>query len=69
MGKGITIYFVTNDRETIERIREYFNILGGMSVNGEVYAEIEEDKWPMLVETAQRGFIQLRNKENHGKSK
>lgn len=69
MGKGITVYFVTKDMETIERIRKYFDISGGMSVNGEVYAEIEESKWPMLVKTAQCGFIQLRNKKNHGKSK
>lgn len=59
----ITIYFVTNDRAIVGRIRDYFGITGGMTVNGEIRCNIDTDKLPALRETEKRGFIQIRNKK------
>lgn len=58
----LTIYWVTKDAESIQRIREKFNISSNTTVNGETPAKIREEDLPLLKETEKRGFIQIRNK-------
>ena len=60
--KRITIYWITKDRTAIEKIRERFNIPSGTTINGETPADIEDCDFPILEETAKRGFIQIRYK-------
>lgn len=60
--KRVTIYWVTKDRNAIDRIRKRFNITSGITVNGESRADIEDCDFPLLEETANRGFIQIRYK-------
>ena len=59
--KQLTIYWPnTTSRELEKRIRERFGITAGTTVNGETPAEIKEEDYSMLEETARRGFISLR---------
>lgn len=63
MGVRLAVYWRTNDRDAIERIRERFGIPRYTTVNGESPAEIEECDMPLLMETERRGFIMIRNKK------
>ena len=59
----MTIYFATNNPETIRRIRERFGMpMVGMTVNGELTCDVREDDLPLLRETEKLGFISIRNK-------
>ena len=60
----LTIYWITNDRATNNKIRERFGIPYTMTVNGETEADIREEDMPLLEETQKRGFIQIRYKPN-----
>lgn len=59
----LTIYWVTKDAQSIQRIREKFNMSSYRSVNGETPAEIREEDLPLLKETEKRRFIQIRDKQ------
>lgn len=59
----VCIYWRTNDKPTKDKIRKRFGIPQGETVNGETVCEINEEDYPLLQETARRGFIQLRNKK------
>ena len=58
--KKMTIYWRTNDHAAISKIRERFGITGGTTINGETPAEIKDEDFPVIEETARRGFISLR---------
>lgn len=58
----VTIYWATNNREIINKIRKRFGIPTGMSINGETKAVIRDCDIELLDETARRGFIQIRYK-------
>lgn len=59
----MTIYFVTNHPDTIQRIRAKFGMpQTGMTVNGEQVADIKDEDLPLLHEVEKMGFIQIRNK-------
>jgi len=58
----LTIYWITEDAESIRRIREKFNLPPDITVNGETPAEIREEDIPLLKETEKRGFLRIRNK-------
>lgn len=58
--RELTIYWVTNDRPTNNKIRDRFGIPYTMTVNGETPAEIKEEDMPLLEETERRGFIRIR---------
>lgn len=66
--KEVTIYWNTsnlNPKELPEikrLIRERFNIPNYTTVNGETSFNIREEDMELLQETANRGFIQIRNK-------
>lgn len=57
-----TIYWLTEDRKIIKRIRAKFHMPSYTSLNGETPCEINEKDFPLLKETEKRGFIQIRNK-------
>ena len=59
----LTIYWLTDNRSDRQKIRDYFGMPKGTTVNGETEADIREEDLPMLEETARRGFIQIRNKK------
>lgn len=59
----LTIYWATKDAQSLQRIREKFNLSSYRSVNGETPVEIREEDLPLLRETEKRGFIQIRNKQ------
>lgn len=58
----LTVYWVTKDAESIQRIREKFNLSPDTTLNGETPAEIREEDIPLLRETEKRGFLRIRNK-------
>ena len=59
----MTIYFRTRNHDTIRRIRERFSMpMVGMTVNGELVADIKDDDMQLLREVERQGFIQIRNK-------
>lgn len=58
----VTVYWITNNRGTRDRIRHRFGIPYHTSVNGETEAEIDDKEMELLKETEKRGFIQIRNK-------
>jgi len=58
----VTIYWVTQDKEVISKIRSRFNIPKYTSLNGETPCEIDEKDFDLLKETEKRGFLQIRNK-------
>lgn len=60
--RQLTIYWRTNDKAVISKIRKKFGISTGITVNGETPAEIKEEDMPLLEETERRGFIQIRYK-------
>lgn len=59
----VCIYWRTKDVIAKERIRKRFGITQGETINGETVCEINEEDYPLLQETARRGFLQLRNKK------
>lgn len=61
----LTIYFRTNNHDTIRRIRERFSMpMVGMTVNGELSCEIKDEDIPLLKECEKLGYIQIRRKNN-----
>lgn len=59
----LTIYFRTNNHDTIRRIRERFSMpMVGMTINGELTCDIKDDDIELLKETEKRGFIKIRRK-------
>ena len=59
----VTIYFSTSNMETIRRIRAKFGMpQTGMTVNGELTCEINDEGLPLLQEVEKLGFIQIREK-------
>lgn len=58
--KKVVIYWATRDYCIIGRIRRRFGITAGTTVNGETPAEIKEEDFPLLEETARRGLVQIR---------
>lgn len=58
----VTIYWVTQDKEVIIKIRARFKIPKYTSINGETPCEVSDSDLPLLLETEKRGFIQIRNK-------
>ena len=61
--KGVTIYWMTKDPISIEKIRNRFGISSYMSVNKETPCTIKDEDWELLGETARLGFIQIRIKK------
>lgn len=63
MGKAITIYFATDDRDVIRRIREHFGMpVPGLTINGETVCDADDGQLAELAELSRRGLIQIRNK-------
>lgn len=62
--KHLTIYWKTKDTAAIKKIRERFGVRDYTSINGETIADIKDEDLPLLEETARRGFIQIRYKNN-----
>lgn len=58
--RKVVIYWATRDYYIMGRIRRRFGITAGTTVNGESPAEIKEEDFPLLEETARRGFVQIR---------
>lgn len=59
----LTIYFRTNNHDTIRRIRERFGMpMVGMTINGELVCDIKDEDIELLKETEKRGFIKIRRK-------
>ena len=58
----LTIYWITDNPDIKQRIREKFKMPFYTSVNGETDCEINEDVLPLLKETENRGFIKIRKK-------
>lgn len=56
----LTVYWCTKDEGIIMKIRERFGLPSHMTVNGETDARIRDEDFPLLEETARRGFIQIR---------
>jgi hypothetical protein len=53
------IYFRTDDKEKIERIKKRFGMSRYMSVNFKCPANIKDEDIPLLKETEKRGFISI----------
>lgn len=60
--KRVVIYWNTRNEATMSKIRERFGIPRRMSINGETRVSIRDEDLPLLLETAKRGVIQIRNK-------
>lgn len=59
----LTIYFCHSDKATNDRIRERFGMpMVGMTINGELACDINDDDIDLLKETEKRGFIKIRRK-------
>ncbi len=58
----VTIYWATQDKEVISKIRARFKIPKYTSINGETPCEVSDSDLPLLLEVEKRGFIQLRKK-------
>ena len=58
----VTIYWATQDKEVISKIRTRFKIPKYTSLNGETPCEVDEKDLELLKETEKRGFLQIRNK-------
>lgn len=57
---SLTVYWRTKEIGIIRKIRERFGLPSYMTVNGETDAEVSDEDFPLLEETARRGFIQIR---------
>ena len=60
----VVIYWITKEREKIDRIRKKFDLGNYVSVNGETPADISNKDMDLLVETERRGYIEIRIKED-----
>ena len=58
----VTVYWVTKNPETKERIRIKFNLPRYTTINGETEGVVNDDDLPLLQECEKRGFIQIRKK-------
>lgn len=58
----IVVYYKINDLSIIRKIQERFGFPKCMTVNGEWQVIVEGKDWPLLQETEERGFIEIRNK-------
>ena len=56
------VYFRTNDRCEIERIRREYNLPSGMSVNYEVRCELDGSQLLALQHEVAKGSIEIREK-------
>lgn len=56
------VYFRTNDRCEIERIRREYNLPSGMSVNYEVRCELDGPQLLALQNEVAKGTIEIREK-------
>ena len=63
MDYHFRIYYLTKDTEAIRRIKEKFNT--NVSVNGESRIKTDEKGAAILRETERRGFIKIREYEEH----
>jgi hypothetical protein len=61
--KKVTIYYNCS-WEDIRKIEQRFGFPNCVNVNGETChpVEVKDEDWPLLQETAKRGYIQIRNK-------
>lgn len=58
----LTIYWKTKNAQCIKHIRKRFNLPSGITVNGEIVADIRDEDMELLRETEKIGFIQIRYK-------
>lgn len=58
----VTVYWVTKNPETKERIRIKLNLPRYTTINGETEGIINDDDLPLLQKCEKRGFIQIRKK-------
>lgn len=58
----VTIYWKTRDSGIIHRIRQRYNIIQGMSINGETDIDVNQQQIEELQEVERRGYIKLRFK-------
>jgi hypothetical protein len=64
MGKrNITIYWATKSSSLIHRIRQRYNIVEGMTVNGENTVSVDGSQLKELKEVEKLGYIKLRFKQ------
>lgn len=56
------VYYRINDLPIIRKIQERFKFPKCMTVNGEWPVIVDGKDWPLLKETEERGFIEIRNK-------
>lgn len=66
MDYRFRIYYLTNDTQTIRKIKEKFNTT--VSVNGESMIKTNEQGAALLRETERRGFIKIREFKNYVKN-
>ena len=60
----LTIYFCHSDKAVNDKIRARFGMpMVGMTVNGELVCDINDDDIDLLKETEKRGFIKIRKYE------
>ena len=58
MDYHFRIYYLTQDTQAIQRIKDKFNTI--VSVNGESIIKTDEKGAALLKETEKRGFIKIR---------
>lgn len=59
--RKVTIYWPSSITQSdVRKIRQRFGITAGTTINGETPAEIKDEDYALLQETARRGFIQIR---------
>lgn len=63
MDYHFRIYYLTKDTQAIRKIKERFNT--NVSVNGESKIKTDEKGAAILRETERRGFIKIREDEEH----
>ena len=63
MDYHFRIYYLTKDTQAIRKIKERFNT--NVSVNGESKIKTDEKGAAILRETERRGFIKIREYEEH----
>lgn len=61
----ITVYWVTKNPDTKERIRIKFDLPRYTTINGETEGIINDDDLQLLQECEKRGFIQIRKKNGN----
>ena len=61
---NLCIYWRTSNYSTIHKLMEMFGVPNsGFTLNYETYADIPEDKLPIVYEWKKKGYIQIRNKK------